>query len=532
MFSPAWKRAEQVLARPRLQPAVFVALVVAFVLIRWRERLEPWTSDDLDLFQISVSAASGQHWLFGAGPTGVLSHQALRIGLFPVSLPAIVAFGASGMAFYLVPLAFALLGFGLMYWVALRSFGAFVALALAVVHLLWPFELQHSSVFLSDLPSAASALGGICCVEVAAHAAPPRRLAYALLAGLALLESQLLRNNALVLLAPALLILLASRASRGPTLWACAVVLAGMLAFEALLAYRGLGWGYDWRRVHDALAEYSPFLPVYPWGEFLLRQFDYQFHTFGDGPTGWLGVGLLIFSLLGHALLLGFERRRMLMAIAAWGAFSWLVFSFSIYERVPGGVRAMAPPNYRYLQPFAYSSLLVYAWLWCALRERAQRTAPMRWAAAIAGPALLLLLLGFCAAALRYLPPTYAGSRTEGLVQALQRHSDGGAPLRVAGTTYSLSVARLFCCSGSRPVEWQVRSPAELADDIASRRGGLVLRDGRRERTLARYFRPDERADYLRDLSRLEKQLRKHARLEYADTKYALFAVPSEPPTP
>src|SRR6185312_13441947 len=123
----------------------------------------------------------------------------------------------------------------------------------------------------------------------------------------------------------------------------------------------------------------------------------------GDGPTGRLAVGLLIFSLLGHALLLGFERRRLLLAIAAFGAFSWLVFSFSIYERVPGGVRAMAPPNYRYLQPFAYSSLMVCARLWCALRERAQRTATMRGAVALSGGALLLLLLGFSAAALRYL---------------------------------------------------------------------------------------------------------------------------------
>jgi len=455
-----------------------------------------------------------------------VSHQALRIGLFPVSLPAILAFGGSATAFYLVPLAFALLGFGVIYWLLLRSFGPFVALGMAVVHIVWPFELQHASVFLTDLPSAASALLALYCLDLAAARAPPSRVAYALLAGLAALESQLLRNNALVLMAPALLIMLASRASRLPTLWACAVVLVGVLVFEALLSYRGLGWGYDWQRVRAALDEYSPFLPVYSWREFLTRQFDYQLHTFGDGQLGTLAVALIILSLVGHTLLFGFERRPLLLAVAAFGAFSWLVFSFSIYERVPGGVRALAPPNYRYLQAFAYSSLLVYAWLWDALRERARRTVTLRWTWAIVGAGGLLLLLGFSALALRHLPPTYTGSRTEGLVRALQQHADAAAPLRIEGTSYSLSVPRLFCCPSPARVEWLELSPTELADDVERGRAALVLRAVRRELSLARYYPAQERSHYLHELSRLERQLRKNAQLEYVDTKYSLFALP------
>jgi len=58
MFNPAWNTAERALASQRIQLAVFTALLVSFTLVRWRERLEPWNSDDLDLFRVSVDAAS------------------------------------------------------------------------------------------------------------------------------------------------------------------------------------------------------------------------------------------------------------------------------------------------------------------------------------------------------------------------------------------------------------------------------------------------------------------------------------------
>src|SRR6185295_2756692 len=143
------------------------------------------------------------------------------------------------------------------YWVMLTHFGPLLALGVAIVHVAWPFELAHGSEFLSDLPSASMAVLSLCLLQAAGQRTGRGRMACALLAGLAALECQLSRNNALVLLAPALLVFLWSRPTRLPSVWAGAVVLAGMLATQGLLVYRGLGWGYDWTSVRADFADYT-----------------------------------------------------------------------------------------------------------------------------------------------------------------------------------------------------------------------------------------------------------------------------------
>lgn len=518
MASDGWQRTESALAAPRVRWLVFATLLAAFVAFRWWQRLEPWNSDDTELFQLSVDAAAGKHWVFGTQPGGsVLTHQAFRIGLLPLAVPAVRLLGASATAYYLVPLLFSCLGFAALYWLIFRQFGALVALAFALIHLLWPYEVQHASVFLTDLPAAASALLSLCLIDAAARS---RRWGevLVLLAALAAVESQLLRNNALVLLAPGLLVLLLSQPTRRPALWTCALALLGVLGVQALLVHRGLGWGADLQRVRSALGEYAPFLPVYSWPAFVLRQFKHQLSTFGRGPSGALAVLLLAGSLLGHAWLLVRERRPLLRAIAAFGLFTWLVFSFSIYERVPGGVRAMAPLNARYIQAFAYSSLVVWAWVCARLRAR---EGLLRRASA----AVPVLLLGFAlVGSLTHLPPRYRGSSTEQLVRALDdsvaQHAQEPA-LSVVGTAYSLAVPRLFCC-GAR-VAWRELEAAELARLPVPSSATLVLRDVVRELSLAQYLRPELRAAYRRDLARSEEQLWHGAELTYVDDSYALF---------
>jgi hypothetical protein len=524
---------------------LLAALTVAFVSFRWLQRLEPWNSDDMDLFQLSVDAASGRHWLFGF-PAGVdpalerIPHPAFRIGLLPLTIPAIQALGPSATAYYLVPLLFSLLGFAVLYWLMLSQFGPLVALLFAVIHLAWPFELQHSSVLLTDLPSAALTLLSFCLLDVAARRAGRAQLLLSMLAGLAAVESHLLRNNAPLLLAPAYLLFLCFRATRKPALWASAVIVLGVLAQQAFLVYRGLGWGADWRATRADFADYAGFLPIYSWPAFLVRQFGYQLNTFGRGFTGLLAALLVAGSLVGHVALLRFERRVLLLALAAFGLFSWLLFSFSIYERVPGGVRAMVPVNYRFLQPFAYSSLMVWAWIWCELRQHlaARRAAAPRPGSAaatglplrLAGAALPLLLLTFSYLASAFHLPTYRSGGTRRLVEAIreqQGHSD--TALVIAGGGISLQVPRMFCCAqGARQVEWRALEPGTLATLARSATSAttLVLRDIPRELGLARYLAPSARQSYRQELSRLEQRLWSDTELAYVDRKYALFALP------
>lgn len=522
-------------------------LVVVFVLFRWAQRLEPLNSDDMILFELSSGAAQGRHWLFGAplepgdatlaNPPHAL-HTAFRIGLLPLSAPMIALLGENAAAYYLTPLLFAFAGFAALCWVLLRCFEPRVALVFAALHVIWPFELEHASLFLTDLPAAATSLISICLLVASADREGRQRIGFALLAGLAAFETYLLRNNGLVLLAPAYLLTLLSRSTRAQTLWALGVTAAGVLAQQAFLAHRGLGWGYDWLIIRKDFAEYRSFLPIHSWGGFLIRQFTYQLHTFGRGLTGLLAVLLVFGSLLAHLFLLLREKHTLLRSLAAFGLFSWLVFSFSIYELTPEGVRATVPVNYRFVQPFTYSSLIVWAWV----TSRARSALSVREAAAATRPrlppslayALPLLLVTFSLmAVVERWPQTYARSETRQLLRALsERASDAGEGLLVAGTKASLRVARLLGAGELPPgVTWRELPPAELGDLIDRKAAQMVLRDVGRELTLARYLEPEARRLYRDALARVELALWRDHTLAHIDRMYALF-VASSPSLP
>ena len=278
-----WSDLERRLMSPRVQALLLTSLALGFVLFRWLQRLEPWNSDDLDLFQISADALAGKHWLLGAplDAEARIPHPAFRIGLLPVTVPVIGLLGANATAFYLVPLAFALLGFGALYRVLFTQFGPLAALLFALIHVAWPFELQHSSLLLTDLPSAACSLCCFLLLEAASRRSGVRQVGYALLAGLAGVESQLLRNNSLALLAPAFLVFVLHRPTRRPALWAGALLGLGALGQQLLLVQRGLGWGADWRATRADFADYAQYQPLHSWSAFLLRQFVYQWSSFG-----------------------------------------------------------------------------------------------------------------------------------------------------------------------------------------------------------------------------------------------------------
>lgn len=533
---------EGALSARRAQALLLAGLMIAFVVFRWLQRREPWNSDDMDLFQLAVDAATGQHWVFGSSalaPGERIPHPAFRVGLLPVAVPAIKALGATATAYYLVPLLFSLLGFYTLYWVTLTHFGPLVALVFAAIHLAWPFELEHASVLLTDLPSAAVSILSLCLLDASARRSYRGRIACAVLAGLLAWETYLLRNNGLVLLAPAYLVFFCFRATRVQTLWASAVILLGVLGQQAFLVYRGFGLGYDWISVRLAFADYAEFLPVYSWWVFLVRQFGLQVSTFGYGLPGYLAALLVLGSLVLHVLLLRFERRALLLSIAAFGLFAWLVFSFSIYELVPGGVRATVPVNFRFIQPFTYSSLVVWAWAWWSLRERlaagrgfvrAASTARSARLQQLAVVALPLLLIGFSAlAAVVRSPETYRQGGTHRLVQALRKQlAQSDEPLLVVGANASLRVPRIFCCAGESPrVEWRSLPVGELAELVERGSPALVLRDVPRELRSARYYPPEERRIYRGELDRLEESLWRDYELAYVDTTYALFGPPS-----
>lgn len=531
MSSDRWQRVESLLSSRKAQVCLLSFLVIIFTIVRWQQRLEPWNSDDMELFGFFADAASGHHWIFGSSMANgdPVPHAAFRVGLLPATVLAIKVLGATATAYYIVPLAFSVLGFGILYWVNVTSFGALAALIFALIHVVWPFELQHSSVLLTDLPAAALSLLSLCLLDVSARHEQRRRVACAVLGGLAGWGTYLMRNNGLVLLAPAYLLFALQRTTRWQTAWAAIVVAFGVLGQQAFLVYRGFGWGSDWSSVRVDFAEYADFLPIYTWSNFLARQFSFQVSTFGPGLNGILAALLVAGSLILHLALLRFERHQLLRAIAAYGLFAWLVFSFSIYERVPGGVRAMSPVNFRFIQPFTYSSLVAWAWAWCALRKVLTR--PL-----LSAMLPLVLFVFSCVASVFSLPSTYRHSGTHRLAAVVRaQQSRATEPLRILGTQWSLQVPRLFCCAAApQRVDWDTLSIGAIATQLEAGSSAFVLRDVPRELQLARYFAPKERVGYRSEMAQVEARLWHDYTLIYVDAKYALFAPRggSDPATP
>ena len=538
-----WRHGKQGEA-PGAPLLAFALIAVVFVLFRWVTRREPWNSDDMTLFQMVQGAAEGKHWLLGTNPEGVgplgqaqhILHPAFRVGLLPVGVPAVWLLGPTAAAYYGVPLAFEVLGFCALFWLAWRCFGPTVALCMSIVHVAWPFELEHASVFLTDLPAAAVSLVCLCSLDASTRTSTRGRALCIVVAGMAAWETYLLRNNGLVLLSPALLVMLWNRATRRQTIWVIAIAAAGVLCQQLLLVWRGFGWGYDWLSVRRDFAEHAPFLPVYSWPAFLVRQLTYQLYTFGHGVAGWLAALLMLCSLGLHVLALRFERRPLPLALAIFGLSSWLVFTYSIYERVPGGVRATVPVNYRFIQPFAYSSLVAWAGAvsWLHRRIVGQgagwfRPSLARWAlgATAAG-------IGLCSvsALIVRTPETYRASETRRLVDALDAALARAPrePVTVIGLAGSIRVPRTFC-SATRRVDWREATVQDLAAAVSQREPVFVLRDVPRELSYARYLSPEEQRAYREQLAQLDADLWREADLAYIDATYALYAPPGAPGT-
>src|SRR5690606_25376272 len=130
---------------------------------------------------------------------------------------------------------------------------------------------------------------------------------------------------------------------------------------------------------------------------------------------------------------------------------------------VDGGVRAMAPPNTRYIQAFQYSSLIVGAWIWCAIRKRlaarpqssgpAPGWRPLCHLSLVWALPLVLLSFSYVASA-RYLPPRYRESDGRRLFSVLKRLAQSSAePVVIAGIERGLRIPQTFCCGSD--VEWR-----------------------------------------------------------------------------
>jgi hypothetical protein len=211
--------------------AVTVTVLSLFAAYRWIMRAEPLNADDLTLFQISAEAANGRHFLWQSPPFAAFLHHHFRLGLLPFAVPAIWLFGPTHLAYYLAPLFYSLSGFALVWYVMHVHINPGFALAFALVHLTLPFEVADSCRFLIDVPAAIAAVLSLVLLDDMAPSAPGTQVRLAgrgSVIGFVLFEAYLLRENQLLLLAPALLLFLWESRTRNLTLWALGVLGGGL----------------------------------------------------------------------------------------------------------------------------------------------------------------------------------------------------------------------------------------------------------------------------------------------------------------
>lgn len=512
--------------RPWLRWGLLALAAGLFVAFRWWVRSEPLNSDDLTLWSVTRRAAAFDHWLFLAdNDLGRINHHALRIGLLLVSVPLYWLTGPGPAAFYLTPLVFALVGFLVVWKIMDREVDPWLAAGFALVHLGLFFEVREGTVLLTDLPSAVAMMGALLLVDSLARRPPASRqglVLQGLLAALPLMLAYLLRANSLVLVAPGLLVLWWARRSRALVAVAGAWVVAGVLAEQLLFVAKGLGFGFRWGVVDRALDGYSPLLPWYTPGELAVRWWTELAADLGTGPGAVFLLALYLAMLVASVALALRTESPLLRAVAVTGLATWAVFSFAPLEWQAGRVHAMAPVNYRYLQPFYYGGLVALCW---AVRALAGRLGVRgRWPTRLAVAALALagVLATVTHVPHRLHRPDGEVLQTVAALDALAAVSP--APLEVLGPPSSLRSMTLFRGSWSRPtVDWEGNSPDELVAELSWRPRVLVLDELRVRRDL-RLGHTEAAGGDVAALEALRASLfRRHVRLDTGGSRYGVY---------
>lgn len=492
---------------------VWLCALGAFGAFRWWVRVEPLNSDDLVLFESAKDAAAGDFWLLSDVPRqagrrdplclscdgGGIGHQVLRTGLLPVAVPLLRLLGPTAATYYLVPLAFQLLGAAAV-WAWIRRYAgvraAWVGFALLA---LLPYEIDHASRFFVDLPAAACLMWAL---WLLGGEASERRVARGVGAGLFLGWAYLLRENSPVLVIPSLALLAVQR-ERRPSIAVAVATLAGVFGLEQLaFVVKGLGVGFRSRMVADALATYTPFLPIYDLTSFAYRELPWFWNVFGRWPLGALACASLVLVLAVSAWVTVRSEHWPLRALAACGLATWAVFTYAPLRFEGGQVRAMAPIATRYLQPLFYTGFCVGVIVVARAWERRHHATWRPWArlpgwAGIAAVAMLAVAWGLTVRAEtsrmeREDLPLHATLELTARVagRAAQNAGAVGPAVAVWGPPLEIRVAQLFEAAG---VTWQPASLVDLRSQLERAPDTLVLRHRSRALQAQRYMPAAER---------------------------------------
>lgn len=334
--------------------AVLLGLGLAFVLVRVLYLQEPWNSDDIVYYEAARSIADGSHPVLNGDLTASKDPHLFRFGLVIPTALAIQVLGDNYAAFYAFPMLFSVAGF-LLIILFLRRYLPFpLVVAMALVHVVFPFEIRHASILFTDLPSALFILLIVVHICWVAEKEISRKqlILHAALSGFLLFWSYLLRTNQFLVAAPAIGFLVFTKKTRRLIIVAVGVAAILFLAEQAVYALQGGGFNYRWALEKGNIANWMPHFKRVTWSEYPLRYFAYV--------KSDLGMSCLVFvclSLLLHVIT--FIRYRqtairvlMLNGIFVFGLFWYYIFKYS------EGVLYVMNEQHRFIQLFYYTSLL------------------------------------------------------------------------------------------------------------------------------------------------------------------------------
>lgn len=487
---------------------IYFTLVALFVLVRVFLANEPMNSDDLTLFIHSKALTTGEHDIFRDTLPQEVSHQSLRFGLEIPEAFLIKIVGPNFIAYYLLPLTFSLAGFLLIIKFSKEFLPFAVMIMGALIHIVLPFEIRHSSLLLTDLPAALFLVAYIYYIDKYGldKFDVKKLLLHSFIASFLIFWGYLLRENQFILSLPAVTVFLFYRRCRWIALGSLAFFFLWLIGEQLFYVSKGVQFGYRWAIVKAALDNYSKFLPNYRFNEFVMRSFKFILKD-----IGFVGLLFYVSSLIFHFYGLFVSKKPLIKAILFSGLSAFTIFNFSIYQITDGVIKTMAPLNHRYMQMFYYSSLVAIPFglhniftlakkkLSSFTNDRGLAPFPRYLGSSVIILLFLYVLIVFWQVNYKYprrlLNP---GSKYWSLLSAINNEMTRSKKekIEIFGTERSLRAVSLFhFASRKHLIYWHSITYEDLKSKLEKQQADYFLTDHRRETVDLRYLKGQKQKD-------------------------------------
>jgi hypothetical protein len=351
----------------RIAALAFLLLMAIAIPARIALLREPLNSDDRQYLAAAEAFNLGKHHLqrtlVPIKEGGHVNHHWFRLGLvIPVAL-ALRVVGHPFLVYYGLPFLVAMAAITLTFWLLARFTTAAIALLAGLAQVFNPLEIFTSSVLLTNLLTAVLAV-----LYVVVFYALPRRgrrwrrdIFVGCVAGLLVGWAYLLRQNAPMLLAPALVVFVIRRPYRRAVLLSIALFAVIVLAEQWLYVRAGGEFGYRHMNVSNAIQRYRPFLAkTDSFLEYVLR-YPTRFWVMSRSKAV---TGAFCLSILLHVYLIAFSRDTPFRVLTACGLLNLCLYNFGLFAPLSEGFVTM-PAKLRFIHLFLMTSVIAVPWgLW------------------------------------------------------------------------------------------------------------------------------------------------------------------------